>query len=431
MLAALITLLLIGLILFGVPIAFSLLIAGAIGLYFSLGFAPLLGILKSAPYATGSDFVLSTIPMFVLMAELLAAGTIVKDIFQAGDRFFSHLKGGLAFATTIASALIAALMGSSPAAAATMSAIAVPEMRQYGYKDKLSLGVVSAAGTLAVMIPPSIILILYGILTETSIGKLFLAGVVPGLLTAGCFIAVIAIWVRTNKTIAPKSPPKHDLKERLRSLRRVYPALLLILLVLGGIYGGVVTASEAGALGAAGALIIGFLVGGLNRTSAKDAFVRAIKTSSMIFAIVVAAAIYGYFLSSTQVVQDLIAWIEALGLDRHLLLVVVLLVYLVLGAFLDPVSILVITLPLGFPLMMNNGFDPVWFGIVVTKMVEIGLITPPVGINVFVASAAVDGKISEGFSGVLPFVICELFLIVLFVLFPEVVTCLPNLFYGA
>lgn len=429
MLAVLICLLLLLLIIIGAPIAYALLIAATLGLFLQMGEGPLLGFLQTSPYRTSASFLLTTIPMFLLMAEFLAGGRLTKDLFRAAHYWFGNLRAGLALATTAASAGMAALSGSSPAAAATMAAISVPEMRKYGYSDRLSLATVAAAGTLAVMIPPSIILILYGILTESSIGRLFVAGLIPGLMTAAGYVTLIMVWARVKPGIAPPLNQTFTRQEQLRSLKPVWPALLLIFLVLGGIYSGLVTATEAGALGALGALVIGVLVGGLRSKGIIEALKRTAKTTSMIFAIIIAASLFGYFLSSTRVSMELIQWVDSLGVSPVMVLVFILAIYLLLGAFLDPVSILILTLPFTFPIVIALGYDPIWFGIIATKMVEIGLVTPPVGINVFVTAGAVNAKLGDAFHGVALFVAVDLIIVAILVMNPGIVTFLPNLLF--
>lgn len=388
-----------------------------------------MGLLGSTPYARSTDFLLTTIPMFLLMAEFLSSSRIASDMFRAVYYWVGHLRGGLAIATTLASAGLASLSGSSPAAAATMASIAVPEMRRYGYADRLSLGVVSSAGTLAVIIPPSLVLILYGILTETSIGRLFIGGLVPGLLTAAAYIGLIQIWVRKNPDIAPASAEPRARKEKIAALKPVGPALLLILVVLGGIYSGLVTPTEAGALGAFGALAIGYVFAGLRLPGIRHALSRTAMTTAMIFAIIIAASILSYFLALSQVAENLILAVRSADFAPFAVLMIILFIFLVLGAFLDPVSILILTLPLAFPLVMSVGYNEIWFGIVTTKMIEIGLVTPPVGINVFVAAGAVNARLQDAFSGAALFVVADLFVLALLVLFPEIVTFLPDLLY--
>ena len=426
---ALLALLLLVLIVIGAPIAFAMIVIGTAGLLLQLGMGPTLGILQTSPYRSSASFLLTTIPMFILMAEFLAGSKMAQDMFRAGHYWLGHLRGGMAVATTLASALLAALLGSSPAAAATMSSIAVPEMRKYGYDDRLSLGIVASAGTLAVIIPPSVILILYGILTESSIGRLFVAGLVPGIMTATGYILLVNIWTRFEPSIAPVAEKKFTREEKIGSLKPIWPAILLIMVVLGGIYSGFVTPTEAGAVGAAGAFVIGILFSGLRWKGVTGALERASKTTAMIFAIIIAASIFGYYLTSTQVAQDTIRWVQASGMPATAVLIAVLLVYLVLGAFLDPVSILVLTLPLAFPLIMSLGYDSIWFGIIATKMVEIGLVTPPVGINVFVTAGAVGADLKDAFKGASLFILVDVVVVILLIAFPQIVTFLPDLMF--
>jgi C4-dicarboxylate transporter DctM subunit len=421
---------LIGLISIGAPVAYALLISGVGALFWQLGWTPTIGLLGSLPYGRAADFLLTTVPTFVLMAEFLSSSRIASDIYRAGYAWVGHLRGGLAVATILASTGFAALSGSSPAAAATMSAIAVPEMRKYGYADRLSLGVVSSAGTLAIMIPPSIILILYGILTETSIGRLFVAGIIPGLMTAVAYIGVVQVWTRIQPSVVSQKVEKLSFDERKKSLRPVGPALLLIFLVLGGIYSGVVTPTEAGALGAAGALGVGIAFSGLGKKGIATALSKTGRTTAMIFTIVIAASLFSYFLTVSQAAQALISWVQSQSLPASLVLAAVLFIYLVLGAFLDPVSMLILTLPLAFPLMTSLGYDAIWFGIIATKMVEVGLLTPPVGINVFVAAGAVNARLEDAFVGALFFVLSEFSMLVVLIMFPQLTTFLPDLLFG-
>ncbi len=421
--------LLVVLILVGAPIAYSLLIVAVGGLLMQLGPLPTLGILQTSPYRSSASFLLTTIPMFVLMAEFLAGGRMARDIFRAGHVWLGHMRGGMAVATTVASALLAALLGSSPAAAATMSSIAVPEMRKYGYDDRLSLGIVASAGTLAVIIPPSLILILYGILTENSIGQLFVAGLVPGIMTAVGYLLLVNIWTRIEPSIAPVAEQRFTREDKIATLRPVLPALLLIAVVLGGIYSGFVTPSEAGALGAFGAFVIGVVFSGLRRKGILGALERTARTTSMIFAIIIAASIFGYYLTSTQVAQNAILWVQDSQFSALTVLIAVLFVYLILGAFLDPVSILVLTLPLAYPLIISLGYDAIWFGIIATKMIEIGLVTPPVGINVFVTAGAINANLRDAFAGAIRFILVDIIVVALLITFPEIVTFLPNLLF--
>lgn len=426
MIAALIMCLLIALIAMGMPIAFTLAVCGALGLYLEVGLSPMLSVLQTTPYRTAASFLLSTVPLFILMAELLARGSIVRNLYRACYLWMGHIRGGLALAAIAASVGFAVLSGSSTAAAAAMSRISMPEMRRYGYSESFALGVIAVGGTLSIMIPPSLPLILYGVLTETSIGRLFLAGILPGALTAGFYVITIIVQVRRNPEIAPPTE-RYSWPERLSSIPGTSPAIVLVLLVLGGIYSGAITATEAAAVGAAGAFIISILVGGLRWAGIKEAFSATLTTTSMIFAIIIGAMIFGYFLAVTQVPQALVIWVGELPFPSWSILLIIIALYLVLGFFIDQIAIIILTLPLIFPLVLSLGYDPIWFGIILTKTVEMGLVTPPLGLNVFVACGATNTRVEDGFRGVTPFLVGDLVVLTLLILFPSIATFLPSL----
>jgi C4-dicarboxylate transporter DctM subunit len=413
----------------GMPIAYTLAATGALGVLVTFGWQPLQGVLATTPYRTASSFLLSTIPLFILMAEFLARGTIVRDMFKVAYTFLGHLRGGLALAAVGANVGFAALAGSSTAAAASMARICVPEMRKYGYDDRLSLGTVAIAGTLAIMIPPSIGLIIYGILTETSIGRLFLGGVIPGIISAAGYAFAIWIWARREPAVAP-SIPRFSWSERVKSLKAVWPAILLIVFVAGSIYTGVVTPTEAAAVGALAALIVSVAFGGLRWTGFMEAVRASVRTTAMIFAIIIGAMIFGYFLAGTKVPQNMIEWVGGLPVPSWVVIAVIVGIYLVLGCFMDQLAIIVLTLPLTFPLVTSLGYDAIWWGIIVTKTAEIGLVTPPVGLNVFVASGAVGARLETAFSGIGRLLIADGFVLLVLLLLPELSTFLPNLLMG-
>jgi C4-dicarboxylate transporter, DctM subunit len=411
----------------GMPIAFSMGISGVIGLFLIGGSDLVFGILQTTPYENAAVFLFTTIPMFILMAELMTASNMTKDLFYASNKWLGHLPGGLGIATVLAGAGLGAVSGSSTASAATLATSAVPEMRKYGYKTHFALGVASISGTLAIMIPPSIVLILYGILTETGVGSLLIAGIIPGILTALGYMLTIYIWVKKDPEVAPKSVEKPKIKERFLSLKTVWPVIILMTLVIGGIYSGIVTSTEAGAFGAFATLVIALLMRRLKLKSTQNAFKRTLKSTGMIMTIIICAMIFGYFLTVTQVTQGLIEGIVGSGMSKWLVLTIVVMLYLILGVFMDQVAILILTLPFTFPLMMSLGFDPIWFGIIVTKTAEIGLVTPPVGMNVFVASGAAGVKPVVAFKGVTNFVITDIVILLILILLPFLSTWLPNM----
>ena len=415
-------LLLAALIIVGMPIAFAMGMTGAIGLYLVGGMDAMLGILSTATYRNTASWTPTAVPLFVFMAEVLTASRLSSDLFDAANKWFGRLPGGMAIATIFAAAGFGAVSGSSTASAATFSRTAVPEGLRHGYQAGMMTGVVAAAGTLAIMIPPSIIMVIYGILTETSIGALFVAGLVPGLMTAFAYSVAVVVWVRRNPASVPQSV-RHTWTERLASLRRIWPVVLLFAAVVGGMYGGVVTVTEVAAAGAVGALAIGAFV--LRRLSWRDlseALERTTRTSAMIFAIVIGAHIFSYFLTMTLATQKLVGFIAALDVPRGVILAILICIYLILGCLMDQLAILVLTVPIVFPLMMKLGYDPVWFGILITMTVEIGLITPPFGMNIFVVSSITGTPLREVFRGVMPFVLAALLVLVLFAVFPGLVT---------
>ena len=420
-------LLLFAMLAIGVPVAFSLGLAGLAGLLMSVGPEATMTVLGTATFRGGSDFLLTTVPAFLLMAEFLAGGRIATNLYEAMFAWFGRVRGGLAIATTVASGGMGAMTGSSTATAATFSAVGVPHMRQFGYSDRLSVGSIAAAGTLASIIPPSVALIVYGITTETPIGDLFTAGVIPGVLTVAAYSLVIYLWVRLRPGIAPGRPEPMRIAQKLRSLVKVWPTVLLVLIVLGGIYSGIVTPTEAGAVGAVGALLLSMLTGGLRLADLRTCLVRAAETTTMIISIVVFAHIFGYFLTSTRVAPTIVNAIESSGVPPIAVMILIVLLYLVLGTFMDQIAILLVTLPITFPLVTSLGYSEIWFGILVIKLGEIGLMSPPLGLNVYVAAGSAPRvKLSEAFRGVVPFMAMELVLIVLLFAVPSLATWLPE-----
>jgi C4-dicarboxylate transporter, DctM subunit len=411
----------------GMPIAFALGISGSIGLLIFSGWDSFLGILQTTPYESVKSFLLSAIPMFILMAAFMTVSGIMKDLFAAAYNWLGKLPGGLGIATVFAGAMMGAVSGSSQASAAAMAKAAAPEMEKYKYNTAFTMGVISISGTLAVMIPPSIILILYGILTETGVGSLLIAGIIPGILTALGYIVVIVFWVKMRPEIAPKIEIELTMKERFKSLINVWPMLVIIFAVFGGIYTGIVTATEAGALGAFITLAVVLLMRRINLKQFGIAVNDTIKSTTMIMTIIIGAHIFSYYLTMTQATQKLVMLIEGMEVSKYVILAIILVIYLILGFFMDQIAILILTLPLTFPIIISLDFDPIWFGILVTKTVEVGLVTPPVGMNVFVATGAAGVKTAEGFKGVKWFVLMDLLILLILILVPFITLWLPSL----
>jgi C4-dicarboxylate transporter, DctM subunit len=418
--------LLIGLLAIGTPVGFAMAGSGIVGVAMLTDFQVSLALASTGPHAATQSFSLTAVPMFILMAEFLGASTIVSKLFDAARAWFGRFPGGLAIASVGAGAGMGALSGSSVAATASLAGITVPEMRKSGYSERLSLGAVASAGTLATTIPPSVPLLTYGVTTETSIVDLFTAGIIPGILLAVIFALVIIVWQRLRPEVAPAGP-RVAWVERIAALTSTGPAILLVLLVLGGMYSGVVTATEAGAVGAAGGLLIGIAFGGLRGKGIVAAMRRCAELTAAIFIIVIGAKLFTQYVTLTGITQSLAAFVEDAGLPSLLVLIIILAVYAVLGCFMDGLGMMLLTLPVFFPLVTGLGYDAVWFGIIVALVIELGLITPPVGLNVYVTVATGRGDLGTAFRGLTRFYIAAVAMLVLLIIFPQIATYLPSL----
>jgi len=425
-------LLLIVLLVLGVPVGFALGIAGAISFLMVGNVAALTGLLQGVVHHTTANFVLLTIPMFILMSEFLNSGGIAHDLMIACDRLMRNVRGGLAIACVLAGAVLAAASGSSTASVATMVRSAFPTMKALGYHQGFSIGTISIAGTLAIMIPPSIALVVYGIITEESIGRLFMAGFIPGILTAIGYMITIwyCVWrnpkLVPDQAVAEKRQASAEVTGKLEQQGRVWPVSILIIMVLGCLYSGVATPTEVGALGAFGALIISLLMRRMNWNGFVGALGNTARTTAMIVTIIFGAIIFGYFMAFTQATNVALTWIGNSGMPPVAVLAVVLIFYVLLGMVMDQFAIIVLTVPITYALMKGLGFDGIWYGILIVKTAEIGLVTPPVGLNVFIASAASGVPPGEGFRGVAPFVVTEIVILIILVAFPEISLFLPN-----
>ncbi len=412
-----------------VPIGVALASVSIVGIWYLRGLNVALGMLRSAPYDFMASWELSAIPMFVLMGAIAHRSGISSSLFTAARLWFARLPGGLAVATNFACAGFAAASGSSVASAAAMGSIAIPEMLKAGYDKSLATGTVAAAGTLAALIPPSIAFVLYGIFTQTSVTKLLIAGVLPGILTAVVYAAMLIARCIITPEIAPKIDVDVTSAERWRSLRDIWPILCLILGIIGGLLGGLVTPTEAGAFGAFLAYVIAFAQGKLT----KEVFVESLRdgltsTSRLLFVAVGAILLTKYMALSGMpfYLADLIgSW----AVNPILLVIGASVVYLILGMFLDPLGILLITVPVFVPMFEKLGLDLIWFGVIVVKYLEIGLLTPPVGFNVYVIKTVVGDEIplETIFKGVGWFLLCEVFIMTLLIAFPEISLYLPNM----
>lgn len=413
------------LLMLGTPVAFAMAIAGAVGLYMIGGLTMVLGILKTTAFSVANSYEIITIPMFILMAEFVILSGVADDLFTAASAWVGRLRGGLAMATAIAGAGFGAISGSSTAAAATLASTTVPAMLKQGYEPKLATGVVAISGTLAMLIPPSIALILYGIIADVSIGDLLIGGVIPGILVTVAIILTVAflVWQDPGRAPAGRS---YTVMEKIRALKVVGPLLILFAAVTGSIYLGVATPTEASGIGAFGAMLLALWERKLTLPALRTALIDATRTSCMIVMIILGALIFGYFFTLTQTTQDLVRFVGGLNTSRWIIIALILFGYIVLGFFMDQIAILILTVPVVLPVVVSLGFDPVWFGVIVIVTAEVGMVTPPMGLNVFVVARYTRRPLGEIFRGVMPHVIAHLIVIFLFTVFPSIILWLPS-----
>jgi tripartite ATP-independent transporter DctM subunit len=413
-------------LLLGLPIAFSLATAGIVGIWLLGGdWSVILRILGTTPFGVTAEYILTTIPMFILMAYFSASGGLARDLYTAGANWLSSVRGGLAIATVFACGVFGAMSGASLAAAAVMSSIAMPEMRRHGYSDELAAGAIGIGSTLDILIPPSVGMVIYGITTQTSIGKLLIAGVVPGFVVGTLLIIAILVWVRIRPAHAPETYVV-TAAERWASLRRIWPSLLLIVLVVALLYTGVATPTEVGALGAFLAAVIGFAFGRLTWRGALEALRQTIKTSALIFMILIGATVFGYYMAMSKIPQQVVAVVTEMNLNRWVVMIGIVIAYFVVSMFMDELPLLLLTLQLTFPLITSLGFDPIWFGVMSMLMVAMGLVFPPVGMIAFVVSSSGNVGLMKVYTGTSILMIALILTTILLMIFPQLVLWLPN-----
>ncbi|WP_158970272.1 TRAP transporter large permease [Chachezhania sediminis] len=413
---------------FGIPIAFSIGIVGAVGLFLVGGPTFLWVMVQSLPYSVASEYSFAVIPMFVLMGTIAAYSGIIGELYGAVNRWMEGVRGGLLMATTMASAGFAAISGSTIVNAAMFTRIALPEVIARGYHKGLSAGVIAAAGTFAALIPPSLTFVVFGILTEQSIGRLFMAGILPGLLTAGCYLIAIPTIARLRPDWIPPSKTHWSLRDKVVGLKGIWPMLVLVFIVLGGIYSGITPPTTAGALGATGALAIALVRRRISAAQIWSSMRETAELTAVLFVLIIAGLLFSRFLVLSGFVSDLTDLVTGSGLSAGGFIVVMVLMYFLLGMFIDPLSMLVMTVPFVFPVINAYGMDPIWFGVILCKMIEIGVITPPVGLNLFAVVSASDGRVSIGevYVGILPFILIELGVLLILILAPGISTFLPD-----
>jgi C4-dicarboxylate transporter, DctM subunit len=412
-----------------VPIALSMAIVGVVGYAYmrDWNWAPAFASLQTRLYETGRNYTLSVVPLFILMGNFVTRAGLSQELFRAAYAFIGHLRGGLAMATVLACAGFGAICGSSIATAATMAKVAYPSMKRFGYSDTLSTGAIAAGGTLGIMIPPSTIMVIYGVFTETNIGKLFAAGVLPGIL--GAVLLCLAVQYVTWRD--PKAGPpgeRSDWKERWKALKGIWAVAALFIFVMGGIYGGLFTATEGAGMGAFGAMILAVYRGVLTWTGLYQALVESARTTSMLFLILIGALMFAEFINITTMPNDLVAFVKRFEIHPVAVVAAICIIYVLLGTAMEELSMVLLTIPVFLPVILQLGFDPVWFGILIVVVVEIGLISPPVGMNLFVLKTLLPGvHQSTVFRGVLPFMLADVVRMALLIAFPAISLYLPSL----
>jgi tripartite ATP-independent transporter DctM subunit len=414
------------LMLLRVPVGMAMGLVGVTGFGYLVGGGPALKMVGQTSLRTVTDYNFAVVPMFLLMGSFASTSGMSRELFRGANSFMGHLRGGLGIATIAACGGFAAICGSSVATAATFSRVAYPEMRRFGYPQSFSTGVIAAGGTLGIMIPPSTVFAVYGLITEQDVGKLFVAGVLPGALAVSMYMITISIIGALRPGFLPAGK-RSSWPERLSALKDIWATLLLFIFVIGSIYGGLATATEAAGIGAAGAFLIGVARRRLSGPDIRRSLLEATRTTAAVFTVLIGALLFGYFLTVTQTPQKVTAFLTGLGLGRYGVLVLIMLLYLVLGCLMDALAMIILTVPIIFPVIVTLGFDPIWFGVLIVMVVELGLIHPPVGMNIFVIKSVVeDVKISTIFYGVLPFIVTDILRLIILIAFPIIALYLPS-----
>ncbi|WIM13392.1 TRAP transporter large permease [Enhydrobacter sp.] len=414
------------LMLLRVPVGMAMGLVGVSGYAYLSGGGPALKLVGLTSMRTVTDYQFGVIPMFLLMGAFVSHSGVSRELFRAANTFIGHRRGGLGLATILSCGGFAAISGSSVATAATFSTVAYPEMRRYGYPQSFATGVIAAGGTLGAMLPPSTVLAVYGLITQQDIGKLFMAGILPGMLAMSMYLLTIGTICRVRPDFLPIAP-RSSWKERMAGLRDVWAPLVLFVFVIGGLYGGVFTPTEAGGVGAGGAFLLGVLRRRLGRTEIRASLLQATRTAAAVFTVLIGALLFGYFLTITQVPQKVTEFLTSLGIGSYGVLVLIMLMYLLLGCLMDAMAMIILTVPIIFPVVTHLGFDPIWFGVIIVMTVELGLIHPPVGMNVFVIKSVIqDVTFSSIFKGVLPFIATDILRLVILIVFPVIALWLPG-----
>jgi len=415
------------------PVAYVMTLVGFVGFSYMISFKGGLNLLSRSIYDTFSSYGLTTIPLFILMGQFAFNTGISRRLYDTAYTYLGHTRGGLAMATVTACTAFGAVCGSSPATAATMATVGLPEMRRYKYADELATGAVASGGGLGMIMPPSVVLIVYGVLTEQSIGALFVSGIIPAILMTILFIGCIYISCRLKPELGPPGR-KFTLKEKLRSLTGMVDTLLVFIFVMGGMFIGLFTPTEAAAVGAFGVLVVSLL----RRQMTWERFVKSLyetlRTCCMVMLLIAGAVIFGKFLAVTRIPFNIATWVGDLNMPPYMIMAAIIGVYFIGGCVMDALALIMLTIPIFYPVVMNLGYDPIWFGIIIVLVTQMGVITPPVGINVYVVYGVAQGVVGEVplesiFKGIVPFLLAVIIGTVILMIFPQLVLLLPNLMY--
>ncbi len=409
-----------------VPLAVSMAVVGTVGLALMRGLTPAFSGVSQVIFETGFAYVLSVVPLFVLMGNFVARAGMAAELFKAANSMVGHLRGGLAMATVMACGGFGAICGSSIATAATMARVAYPEMKRHGYSDELATGAIASGGTLGILIPPSTVMVIYGIITETNIGKLFIAGILPGVLAIALLCATAWLYARLKPGAGPAAE-RYTWPQRLQAIKNVWGVALLFVLVIGGIYGGVFTATEGAGVGAAGAFFFALARRALTLKVLMEILVESARTTAMLFTILIAAMVFTNFINFTTMPGDLKNFVLQFSPSPIMVVVVMMGIYVLLGMVMEELAIVLLTIPVFFPIITGLGFDPVWFGILIVTVVEIGLISPPVGLNLFVINSLIPSvNLGHIYRGVWPFVLADVVRLGILIAFPMIALWLPS-----
>jgi tripartite ATP-independent transporter DctM subunit len=410
----------------GIELGFAMAIIGFLGFGYIVSFSAASNLLAKDIFDVFSSYGFTVIPLFVLMGQVAFNAGIARRLFNASYKFIGHIPGGLAMATVAGATAFKAICGSSPATAATFAVVAVPEMDRYGYSKKLSTGIVAVVGTLGILIPPSVTLIVFGIITEQSIGKLFLAGLVPGLMIAFFFICIIYVWCRIDPALGPKGE-KSTWKERLIALPEVVWVVAIFLFMVGGLMQGLFTPTEAGSVGTFFVLILSFVKRDIKLKGYITSVAESLRTACMVLMLIAGSAVLGHFLAVTRIPMIAADWVASLTLNRYIIMIIISIIYLIGGSFIDDLAFMILATPIFYPCIIKLGFDPIWFGMIIAITVMVGVVIPPVAINVFVVNKITKVPFGVIYGGVYPFLISLVVCAALLFIFPQLALWLPNL----